>query len=371
MNEATQTCSHCGAALRPEMRYCESCGQPVDAVQQPVSESTVPPVLETPQTVTPPPPPTQTASVPPTPPPPPTYTTPAYTPPPSQPKKKFPVWAIILIVLVVLCLCGFLVAGGLYLVGKNAMPAIEDAVSTASQDIPDMDSALQTLTAIPEMFETTMPDDFNFEATPESLDNGTASSGYSYLDDSSLYDDFSTQDLGWAVYDDTVGDQGYENGEYYIHVTESAYVIWSYLPGDFYPDTIEFDARLADGYEANGTLGVMCNYQDENTYTYVDIDVYNGEVQFGYSTDSDLVPMTDESWITVNSFNPNVTDYNHYKVTCDPSTMSLEVNGVLVDSVPVTTNIDAGDMALYGFTWDEIDSNGLKAYFDNVSASGY
>jgi hypothetical protein len=327
MNEATQTCSHCGAALRPEMRYCESCGQPVDAVQQPVSESTVPPVLETPQTVTPPPPPTQTASVPPTPPPPPTYTTPAYTPPPSQPKKKFPVWAIILIVLVVLCLCGFLVAGGLYLVGKNA--------------------------------------------TPESLDNGTASSSYSYLDDSSLYDDFSTQDLGWAVYDDTVGDQGYENDEYYIHVTESAYVIWSYLPGDFYPDTIEFDARLADGYEANGTLGVMCNYQDENTYTYVDIDVYNGEVQFGYSTDSDLVPMTDESWITVNSFNPNVTDYNHYKVTCDPSTMSLEVNGVLVDSVPVTTNIDAGYMALYGFTWDEIDSNGLKAYFDNVSASGY
>jgi hypothetical protein len=115
----------------------------------------------------------------------------------------------------------------------------------------------------------------------------------------------------------------------------------------------------------------MCNYQDENTYTYVDIDVYNGEVQFGYSTDSDLVPMTDVSWITVNSFNPNVTDYNHYKVTCDPSTMSLEVNGVLVDSVPVTTNIDAGYMALYGFTWDEIDSNGLKAYFDNVSASGY
>jgi hypothetical protein len=37
----------------------------------------------------------------------------------------------------------------------------------------------------------------------------------------------------------------------------------------------------------------------------------------------------------------------------------------------VTTNINAGDMALYGFTWDEIDSNGLKAYFDNVSASGY
>lgn len=395
MNEATKSCSFCGAVLQPGVKYCESCGQPVDTTVSAAAapEAVVPPGLEipavpaeeapilepTPPMVEPTPPtvevpPTQTGSGSATPPPPPPFThaSSSFTPPA---KKKFPVWAIIVIVLVALCMCGFLIAGGIYLVGKAAMPGIEEAVNTAVQEMPELESAMQTLTAIPELMETavpnivetTIPEEFTEEPTAEAQPDAT--SGETFISDTALFDDFSGEDLDWAVYQDTVGDQGYEDGQYFIHVTESAYVIWAYVPGDFYPTSLEFDAKIPEGYEENGTLGVLCNYQNEDEYTYVDIDVYNGEVQFGYSTADDLLAMTDEDWITVDSFDSNVNASNHYAVTCDPNSISLSVNGVFVSEVPVTITIDSGDMALYGFTWDEVDSNGMKALFDNVEAS--
>ena len=61
-----------------------------------------------------------------------------------------------------------------------------------------------------------------------------------------------------------------------LHHHEADYVAWAYLPVDFTPQAVEFDAALAPGFE-QGAYGVLCHYQDQDNYHYVAIDPVNQE----------------------------------------------------------------------------------------------
>jgi hypothetical protein len=66
-----------------------------------------------------------------------------------------------------------------------------------------------------------------------------------HLDDYSLFDDFSSDELGWPRYDDGTTRLAYEDEAYGFQITEPDYYDWAYFPVEFFPDEIRFDVRSA------------------------------------------------------------------------------------------------------------------------------
>ncbi len=377
MTDESATCRNCGAPLKPGARYCEACGQAVDIVTTPASylENTPPPP---PESFTPPPAEMPQGS--------------SFTPPPAPGRKsKFPVWLIVVLGLVVLCICGVLVAGiafftlqaGTRTVSTNLETAIEpyqdfnfnDTVAPTFE--PTFDFSAQPTFEAPgtDMLATDLPG-MTVSPTDEPLSGSStvpdvpvapAHSGQ-YSGDNQIFDDFSNQDLGWDVYSDETTNLGYEDEQYFIQIMDSQWIVWSYIPVDFYPTAIEFDAQIPQPYTGNGTVGVMCLVQDEDNYYYVDIDVENSAYQIGQSTADQYTYLTNDEWETSDDFAADPSASNHYAVTCDTNQISLFINGKFEDQVFLTGPVSDGSMAIYGFSWENMDENGLKIYFDNVSA---
>ena len=336
MTDESTNCRNCGAPLKPGARYCEACGQAVDVVTTPTTylENTPPP---------PPPPPSPPST------PPPVAQPVSFSPgtkPPTAAKSRFPVWLIIVLVLVVLCICGVLVAGLLYFTVNRGAQSLSTSLST--------DVAPLNLNDTVETFGPSMP-----VAPPHSGQT---------LNRNQIFDDFSSQELGWDSYSDETANLGYEDGRYFVQVMDSEWIVWSYLPVDFYPTAIEFDAQIPQPYTSNGTLGVMCLIQDDQNYYYVDIDVDNGEYQIGQSVNDEYVYLSENEWETAGNLVSDPTAVNHYAVTCDPNQISLFINGQFENQAVFSSSAPQGDMAVYAFSWDGMDDNGLKVYFDNVDA---
>jgi hypothetical protein len=66
-----------------------------------------------------------------------------------------------------------------------------------------------------------------------------------HLDDYSLFDDFSSDELGWPRYDDGTTRLAYEDEAYGFQITEPDYYDWAYFPMEFFPNEIRFDVRSA------------------------------------------------------------------------------------------------------------------------------
>lgn len=386
MIEATKDCKYCGATLRQGATYCEACGQPVNVEATPVTyqDSVIPPVLEnTPPEASPASeipesnsgPDAEDTPVPETPPgsvgtpPPPPYT-PGGSYVPFQPKKqKFPIWVIIVIILVGLCLCLTVVVGAVLVFRTASSVRTSGVMETAVQIVPDFSSEA-TVEILPNQDQVapTNTSEPQSGLVPYEAPNTPEKLGDPYLTDTEIWDDFSSTQFDWAEAQELEGSQGYEDGRYYINVTETSYMMWGYVPGDFIPTHMDFDAQLAQGYENNGTLGLMCNFQNNDEYNYVDIDLVAGKVQLGVSTLEDMLPLTDEEWVPLTGFNLEVNAINHYEFTCNPSSMSISVNGQAPASVQISDPYPEGWMALYAFTWEDSDPSGAKVYFDNVHA---
>jgi hypothetical protein len=105
------------------------------------------------------------------------------------------------------------------------------------------------------------------KATPsvEAVSPAPGLTGDQRLDDFSLFDDFSSEALGWPVYDDGITLLGYEDGAYGFQITGPEYYDWAYFPVDFIPYEIEFDVKTTSGAQ-DGTAGVFYHFQDEDNY---------------------------------------------------------------------------------------------------------
>jgi len=199
---------------------------------------------------------------------------------------------------------------------------------------------------------------------------GTTYTGGQYVSDTEMFDDFSSDSLGWLEFDDGSTILKYENQMYSFEITETDYLDWTYVPAPFYPSTIQFDVQARPG-EVDGSVGVNCLYLDESNHYYVEIDLGFQDAIFAMVKDDEFVPLTEQNddgqyWQKLSYLNSPPESVNTIMVTCTPETITLYVNGQFEYEIQVSDPLAGpGDMALFLYTY-ETAASGYKVYFDNV-----
>ena len=169
-------------------------------------------------------------------------------------------------------------------------------------------------------------------------------------------DDFSTKDGDWYVFSSDDSGSAYEDGYYTISIKTPMYAQWN-LPrayegaGDA---VVEVDARLVSG-STLGDFGIICGYQDNDNFHVLGIanDGY-AEILRWVNGDDDIFASQEDAFTPAEEY--------HLVASCVDGNLSLSVNGVEVLSASSEYLEDAGEVGLYGGTFDE----GNTVYgFDN------
>jgi len=281
-------------------------------------------------------------------------------------QKRFPWLALILGVGCVGVLCiGVLVVGGgavYFLTQETAIPSVPEPVVTVPVEI------LEPTSVPAPVVEPTLVEPTAVEPTTP----GTSLTGDQRLDDHSLYDDFSSDALGWPLFDDGKTILKYENQAYSIQITEPDYEDWAYLPVDFIPYEIWFDVQGLPGQQ-DGTFGVFCQYQNEDNFYYVEFDLEINSYVIGQILNDEHIPLTPQNangqyWQDASgTLKSPPTSVNRIGVTCYLDSITLFINDQWVDEVGVGQPFDQpGEAAFFVYTFDFAGENGYKIFFDNV-----
>jgi len=299
-------------------------------------------------------------------------------------QKRFPWLPVILGVgcIAFLCLGVLIIGGGTYFFMTKGSSA-----TTAPEPIPSfpVDAVEPTLISPAETLKpkSTVPVDLTLPTTnsfttvePDSTEPAVSEqklTGNQRSDDHSIFDDFSSNALDWPVVDDGKVVLSFENQSYSIQVKEPDYYDWAYLPVNFIPYEIKFDARGPSG-DQDGTFGVFCQYQDEDNYYYAEFDLANNTYVIGQALDGELIPLTEQNdsgqyWRSASALKAPPTSVNQIGVGCYLDIITLFINDQWVDEVSVSEPFDqTGDAALFVYTYDFADEDGYKVIFDNVEA---
>ncbi len=308
-------CNNCGATLQPGARFCENCGQAVGV-------STPAPVR-------------------------------------SQPKRRFPWWILILSIgcLGMICIAVVGVGGYAYFqnrtIGESAAPVpIITEVSATPQILPTATLAAPSPAPVP-------------------TDSGLTLTGEQRLDDHSLYDDFSSDALGWPVFDDGKTIIQYENEAYSFQIAELDSADWAYFPVDFVPYEIWFDVQGLPGRQ-DGTFGVFCQFQDTDNYYYAEFNLQDNSYILAQIVNGEDIPLTKQNsvgqfWYETNAFKSSPEAVNRIGITCYLDSITLFINDQRVDEVSVSQPFDQpGEAAFFVYAFNFAGENGYKVFFDNV-----
>ena len=152
-------------------------------------------------------------------------------------KQKFPWWVIVLIVggICALCVVVLAVAGLAYSYFKvgSGSPVIDPVVTF--EPVPTL-QFVPPVQPIPTSSFNPGTDPAEPGLTGEQVNDGTY-----------LYDDFSSDALGWPVADDEKAIIQYENGQYSFQVLRADKFDWAYAPIDFLATDIWFDVQGLPG----------------------------------------------------------------------------------------------------------------------------
>jgi hypothetical protein len=275
-------------------------------------------------------------------------------------QKRFPWLAVILGVGCVAVLCvGILVIGGgaaFFLTQRSASPSMPEPVVTVQVVTPEV---LPTATL-------TVP-----SPAPVPTDSGPMLTGEQHLDDHSLYDDFSSDALGWPVFDDGRTILKYENEVYSFQITEPEYIDWAYFPVNFIPYEIWFDVQGLPGQQ-DGTFGIFCQYQDVDNHYYVELDLQSNSYIIAQYLSGEDIPLTKQNtvgqfWYETDAFKSSPEDVNRIGVSCYLDSITLFINDQMVDQVNVPQPFDQpGEAAFFVYAFSYARENGYKVFFDNV-----
>ena len=328
-------CTKCGAPLQAGARFCDKCGQ---AAGSSPSAPARPQAMAVPQM-----------------------------------PRRFPWWALILGIgcLGLVCLA-VIAAGGLaYFSDLNiVLPALPAQGGPATPILaPSM--VAPTLPAQPAQ-PTNLPAPTPVpSSTTVPMDSGPALTGDQRLDDHSLYDDFSSEALGWPVAEDSTIVLKYENQAYSFQITEPDYYDWAYFPVDFIPYEIWFDVQGLAGKQ-DGTFGIFCQFQDADNYYYVEFDLQDNSYLVGQFVNGEDIPLTEQNsagqyWQSTSALKSPPTSANRIGVSCYLDSITIFINEQWVDEVSASQPFDQpGEAAFFVYAFDFAGENGYKVFFDNV-----
>lgn len=144
-------------------------------------------------------------------------------------------------------------------------------------------------------------------------------------------DDFTNPESGWHVQAGPAGSMGYQESLFWIQVQAPQTNLVATLPESFwFPADLEVEVQARKAVGSNDNLfGLICRYQDDLNYYWfvISSDGYYGigKVKEGQVTLINRDQMPPSEVIQQND------SWNHLRATCIDSSLSLYVNGHLVD----------------------------------------
>ncbi len=389
MSDQSTNCQYCGYPLNPSAKYCDACGQPVVRPNQEATILAAKPPLSMPQgyediaapsqPTIPPAEPTMLASNQPIAPEPPRRDDipdyPVVTPriPPKKSRTGLIIGLILgggLLCLLTMTVIGFFVVKS---ISKNLKPAAESLAVTEVAPLPNV--AETTFEPIPADPKNPIQENGMAEVTIEPIDSLGIQEKPSVLKgpiewqmatDVVMADDFSSNVLGWGDDTDNISVHQIEDGAYTISVLQPEFIAWTEVPVDFAPFYTEFDAWVPGGGDG-GTYGVMCHYQNDNDYYYVEIDISEEAYSIGHYLNEEYSTLTDTDWPYTDALNAG-SAVNRVYVACEPDRITLFLNDQFVDQIALPEKAQPGAMEIFGSTWDDMPAGGYKVYFDNFTA---
>jgi hypothetical protein len=172
-------------------------------------------------------------------------------------------------------------------------------------------------------------------------------------------DDFSTTDKKWDQVTEDTRSTDYYNGAYRILVNDTNSDAWANPRNESFTDVqIEVDATKNSGPDDND-FGIICRYIDIDQfyYTVISSDGYYGIMKM---TSDGGSPIGNENLLESNKITQGAAT-NHIRFDCVGPTLTLYVNGSLVDQ-QTDASYTTGNVGLLAGTFDTI---GTDIIFDN------
>ena len=170
-------------------------------------------------------------------------------------------------------------------------------------------------------------------------------------------DDFSNTGSGWPMFGDQSSAVGYDTAQqnYVVTINQAPLGSWAARSANYTDFTAEVDGKI--GNALGGLYGLVFRLTDNNNY-----------YEFAVSSDGTCqlwkrVAGTRDALVTADaSAALNPTGYNHLRVTCQGSTITLFVNGTQVGDPITDTTFSSGKIGLIG---EALTSGGVQFRFDN------
>jgi hypothetical protein len=337
MMEAVKPCQKCGQQNAAQARFCSQCGGKL-------LESAYAPTLLVPQEAPVSPPSGNLPQ---------TRVVDAYAPYDSPPvnmqpaaTRRIPAWVWLVVgamgCLGVVVIAGFVVllSGiGVFMSSPTSTPYIVYAASTATS-IPVQPAP----------------------ATAAPVSAASSLTGQQQLTDERLFDDFSSDALGWAQDDNPVGASSLQDGGYVLSVKVANKGIFTRVPLKMNPNHIQFKAKVLSG--GNGGLyGVRCLRTSEENYYEVWLDPSIQSYKL-LQFEAGASPAVWIDWKETSAFNQDGRE-DDVIIECLPGMISLWLNGSPV--FDQTVQAENGVMYLVVKTYIEM-TQPFVVRFDDVEA---
>ena len=238
--------------------------------------------------------------------------------------------------LIVLCLLGAIGGGGLYLINSGMFadtPPTQAPAPTQTQAPPPTEAPQPTATIIPITIGETLLDD-----------------------------DFSDDSI-WGILDDPTASIAYDNNALRMKVFEQNWLVWSTPSDELYENIhAEITAYNNDG-EDTTAFGIICYQQEEADSYYYAVMTPSREyaIAKAVSGESDVFLTNNDQWGASDLITMENDSYR-VGMDCGNGTLSLYVDGLLIDTVYDTTYTN-GSSGLIIWSGDNVSSADVT--FDN------
>ena len=252
------------------------------------------------------------------------------------------------LVLGVICVCGGLYFYGVNLPEPTAIPTI-----TSSPTVPPTNTNTPLPTNTPTDLPTLPPTDIPTEAPTFTPEPEIIPSQILFQDDFS-----DTNAAGWSQDRNSEHITDYEQGGYRILVNKVDWIYWT-NPELFFTDVrVEVDVTKQGGPDTN-EFGIICRYVDLDNFYFLTA-TSDGYYSISKYVAGEYFNLSEETFVATDHVNQG-NAVNHLRADCVGSTLTLYINGQLVDSV-TDGDYASGDVGLLVGSYDEA---GADVVFDN------
>lgn len=190
------------------------------------------------------------------------------------------------------------------------------------------------------------------------------------LETAYVFDDFSSDALGWSVRDNESATTGYADATYTMLVKQPTFWIMSKIPGDFAPELVEFDATVLPG-SADGMYGVICHYRNGDNYDFVSVNpetlgvaagrMAAGSFEFLSSGPGGVIEQPAKHLVR------DINATNRVRITCLPDRLEVALNGEAEGSWALEPPADGGNAALFVYGFGPMQTGAYTVAFDNLA----